>query len=449
MASGLIKRKAKTSATSRKKIKTGHLNANELSWKTVSTSKEAGITSDFDGILELEEVDNVEVVYEETEGGKIARFQVVDNSSSSEDENDIDPTAEKVASSSSLSVTSTAELLRSSQNEELSFDSKSLLSEWHPFDLHPRLLRTLYAQRFINPTPIQAEALPTALKGKDVVGVAETGSGKTLAYGLPILDSLLKTSSSRSTDTKQKRSTRALILTPTRELAFQVSTHLNACLQDVEIVDPAVKSEQDDSIVSAIPSESKGSKNSKTQKGKRKQVSKTSSLKPKGPPPVSVAAIVGGMSAQKQRRILDRGVDVLVATPGRLWDILQQDDDLASQIKNLRFLVLDEADRMIETGHFAELDNILRLTMRTAKDEAIESEESETEEPELSTDGDTSSDMQTFVFSATLSKDLQKNLKKRQRWHGKKKRKPASTLDDLVMRLDFRDPEPTVIDLSP
>lgn len=90
-------------------------------------------------------------------------------------------------------------------------------------------------------------------------------------------------------------------------------------------------------------------------------------LRPKLPPLVSVAAIVGGMSAQKQRRVLDRGVDILVATPGRLWDIMQDNNTLAHDIKNLKFLVLDEADRMIETGHFAELDNIIRLTLRESQ----------------------------------------------------------------------------------
>lgn len=204
--------------------------------------------------------------------------------------------------------------------------AENLLPDWHPFDFHPRLLRTLYSQHFIRPTPIQKEALPSALKGKDVVGVAETGSGKTLAYGLPILHSLLTNHFPQIAGKKQKRPTRALILTPTRELAFQVSSHLNACLQDVEIVDPAVKAEQDDSIPSASATQSKTNKKSKKEKGrgKGKQVPDTSSSKPRGPPPVSVAAIVGGMSAQKQRRILDRGVDVLVATPGRLWDILQE-----------------------------------------------------------------------------------------------------------------------------
>jgi ATP-dependent RNA helicase DDX24/MAK5 len=106
-----------------------------------------------------------------------------------------------------------------------------------------------------------------------------------------------------------------------------------------------------------------------------------------GTPKVSIAAIVGGMSAQKQRRLIERGVDILIATPGRLWDLLGevcalpskgdnlhvamltcvwvlQDDDLASQIRCLRFLVLDEADRMIEAGHFQELENIVKLTLR-------------------------------------------------------------------------------------
>lgn len=149
---------------------------------------------------------------------------------------------------------------------------------------------------------------------------------------------------------------------------------------------------------------------------------KTPKANGKAPPRVSVAAIVGGMSAQKQRRVLDRGVDVLVATPGRLWDLLGevrtlfafsaslfdplrvafvafypvhlmtrgfldthifflpfisivimdliltiQDDVLASEMKELKFLVLDEADRMIETGHFAEMENIVRLTLRQSR----------------------------------------------------------------------------------
>lgn len=158
---------------------------------------------------------------------------------------------------------------------------------------------------------------------------------------------------------KQRRKLCALILAPTRELAFQVSSHLRECLN---------------SINDFVATEGTGPPQ-KT-KGKRKE---KSTAKP--PPPVSVAAVVGGMSAHKQRRILDRGVDILVATPGRLWDIMEEvshviickrnllisrveNDALSSDIKSLRFLVIDEADRMIEAGHFAELDNILRLAAR-------------------------------------------------------------------------------------
>lgn len=161
------------------------------------------------------------------------------------------------------------------------------------------------------------------------------GSGKTLAYGLPILHHLLTQASSqtKSARSKQKRPLRALILAPTRELALQVSSHLNACLNvaDVSVFDVKVEADEDTSTLLADKPE--GQQPGKRGKGKGKgkgkdkgnaQLSATQATKSKGPPLVSVAAIVGGMSAQKQRRILDRGVDILVATPGRLWDILQE-----------------------------------------------------------------------------------------------------------------------------
>jgi ATP-dependent RNA helicase DDX24/MAK5 len=101
---------------------------------------------------------------------------------------------------------------------------------------------------------------------------------------------------------KFRRPLRALILAPTRELALQVSAHLNACINHYDMAG----------------GEPTKSKRKAADKGKEK-----GSSKPRAPPPVSVAAIVGGMSAQKQERILERGADVLVATPGRLWDILE------------------------------------------------------------------------------------------------------------------------------
>ena len=117
-------------------------------------------------------------------------------------------------------------------------------------------------------------------------------------------------------NSKTRRPVRALILAPTRELAPHVSSHLNACLSSVDI-DAANHEEDAASTLQKNKNKGKG-------KAKAKAPEVPAEDKAKHPPLVSVAAIVGGMSAQKQRRILSRGVDVLVATPGRLWDILQE-----------------------------------------------------------------------------------------------------------------------------
>ncbi|KAI0763081.1 DEAD-domain-containing protein [Trametes elegans] len=440
-----LKRKTKPSASSiAKRVKTKHVTADDLQWKKTSKPREADLGTGLEGFLDLEEVDNVDVVYEETDAGRVVRFKVNGREESEEDTS----VPDKVGESSEVPV---EKLDVDAMPEPVSFDAKTHLPAWDSFHLHPQLGRALHAKKFTDPTPIQAQTLPLALKGRDVVGVAETGSGKTLAYGLPILHHLLTEAYSRPIPSlKIRRPVRALILAPTRELALQVSSHLNACLTPAEIED-----EMPEPMDGSADTPAKD-KTSQQPHGKGKGKAKAApvdarSTKPKHPPLVSVAAIVGGMSAQKQRRILLRGVDVLVATPGRLWDIIQEDDELATQIENLRFLVLDEADRMIETGHFAELDNILRLTLRKSDDEIIEPENAigADDGPEDSEDGVRAGELQTFVFSATLSKDLQKNLKRRS--HGRRRRneKPASTLDDLLLRLDFRDPEPKVVDISP
>ncbi|TFK73479.1 DEAD-domain-containing protein [Pluteus cervinus] len=400
--SSIKRKKSAQSSRQKKRIKLENQSLNSLPWTTFKRPLVAGLDGD-DGILELEEVDGVEVVYEETPGGKVVKFNVLETVASSQREDDvgIEPDDGKDDS------------VADAVEDSPSFDS-SLLPEWIKFALHPHLQNSLHAQKFLSPTPIQAAALQPALSGKDVVGVAQTGSGKTLAYGLPILNQLLSQPHLR---TNEKRRLQALILAPTRELALQVTSHLNACLPVLE------------------PKETGGEQSARPTKRL---------------PLVSCAAIVGGMSSQKQRRVLDRGVDILVATPGRLWDIMQEDEELSEQIKHIHFLVLDEADRMIEAGHFAELDNILRLTMRPNRNDEIHEGAEESDNSEESRapiqDG-----MQTFVFSATLSKDLQRNLKRpKSMKRGKKKHhKPITTLDDLLLRLDFRDPEPEIIDLSP
>lgn len=293
------------------------------------------------------------------------------------------------------------------------FNAKKLLPEWESLQLKGCLNRAIHKLGFQTPTEIQKQALPSVFAGRDVIGVAETGSGKTLAFGLPILNHILS-----NPPQPTPRPLVALILTPTRELAIQVADHLNAVASNL------------------YP------------KSHEKQQAKSKPGQPKPPPRISVGAIVGGIDNHKQMRVIKRGMDIMVATPGRLWDLIGEDEDLTQSIRKVRFLVLDEADRMIETGHFKELEQIVRLTFREREGDRTTDPEFPSEAAETSAGSDT---LQTLVFSATLSKDLQQNLKKRKQRHSKGKRaqKASSALDELLMRLDFRDPDPVVVDLSP
>ncbi|KAH7344801.1 P-loop containing nucleoside triphosphate hydrolase protein [Rhizoctonia solani] len=365
---------------------------NGLEWRPVSRPAGAILGGGLDndgGLLAIEEIDDIDVEYVETEaGGRIARLKKRDRSSS-----------EKRASGSTAGKDSSLSI----PTVDIDFD-RSLLPEWSSMSLHPVISHSLLALSFNKPTPIQKAALPVAQQGRDIVGVAETGSGKTLAYSLPILQHILsKPTSSPS------RTLAALILAPTRELALQVCEHLKT-------------------VVSAGAGSSKGKM-----------------------PRVSVAAIVGGLSLQKQRRVIERGADIIVATPGRLWDVLGEDNELARQIRNVRFLVLDEADRMVEAGHFQELDNIVKLTARKQESEELDDMADDpvfAEATAAAVDSTPANDqMQTFVFSATMSKELQTNLSRRS--GNRKNKKKSSTLDDLLMKLDFRDPSPAIVDLSP
>jgi ATP-dependent RNA helicase RhlE len=165
------------------------------------------------------------------------------------------------------------------------------------FGLHPDLLRGVKELGFQRPTPIQTDAMPPALAGKDVLAAAATGSGKSAAFLLPILNRLIG---------KKRGTTRALILTPTRELAAQIDEHLR---------DLAVHT------------------------------------------PLSGAAIYGGVGMGPQEHAFRSGVDVLVATPGRLLDHFQY---AYAKLESLEILVLDEADRMLDMGFLPDIRRVLR-----------------------------------------------------------------------------------------
>jgi ATP-dependent RNA helicase RhlE len=162
--------------------------------------------------------------------------------------------------------------------------------------LHPSLLQGIKELGFVRPTTIQAEAIPPAMQGKDVIATAQTGSGKTAAFLLPILNRLID---------KPRRITRALVLAPTRELAAQILEDLNAL---------AVHT------------------------------------------PITGAAVFGGVGMGPQEHAFKSGVDIIVATPGRLLDHMRSS---YARMSHLEHLVLDEADRMLDMGFLPEIRKIL------------------------------------------------------------------------------------------
>ncbi len=165
------------------------------------------------------------------------------------------------------------------------------------FNLHPSLLSALKELGFPRPTPIQSDAIPPAMEGRDVVACAMTGSGKTVAFLLPILHQLIG---------KPRRVTRALVLTPTRELAAQILEDLNEL---------AVHT------------------------------------------PLTGAAVYGGVGMGPQEHAFRTGVDVLIATPGRLLDHFNYP---YAKLRDLEFLVLDEADRMLDMGFLPDIRRVLK-----------------------------------------------------------------------------------------
>jgi ATP-dependent RNA helicase RhlE len=185
---------------------------------------------------------------------------------------------------------------------------------FNKFGLSPEVVRGTQAMGFAEPTPIQLRAFPIVLAGKDLIGTAQTGTGKTAAFALPILTLLAKHGAFR-----------CLVLEPTRELAAQVETAFRDYGRFTEL---------------------------------------------------RAALVHGGVGYGKQREELKRGVDVLVATPGRLLDLLEQRTYLKGKI-----LVLDEVDRMLDMGFLPDVRRIVEKT---------------------------STDRQTLLFSATLPPEIER-----------------------------------------
>lgn len=186
--------------------------------------------------------------------------------------------------------------------------------EWESFNLNNQLVENLKSQ-FKSPTEIQEKVLVYASSKVDLIIQARTGEGKTLCYGIPICNYILNFYE-RSEEMIHKISPVALIIVPTRELSIQVKKHLDKILID-----------------------------NSTQKSLYK---------------IKVLNLLGGMAIEKQKRELSRNPEILISTPGRLWELIEREEsEILERINKLKFFVIDEADRMTETGHFKELKNII------------------------------------------------------------------------------------------
>jgi superfamily II DNA/RNA helicase len=188
------------------------------------------------------------------------------------------------------------------------------------FGFNENLLKAIHERGYSTPTPIQAEAIPHALQGKDVLGIAQTGTGKTASFTLPLIERM-------SRGRAKARMPRSIIVAPTRELAAQVAENFEA-------------------------------------------YAKYSKL--------TLALLIGGVSFGDQERLLNQGVDVLIATPGRLLDQFDRGKILMTGVQ---VLVIDEADRMLDMGFIEDIERIFKMTPFTR---------------------------QTLFFSATMPPEIQR-----------------------------------------
>ncbi|KAF2760423.1 DEAD-domain-containing protein [Pseudovirgaria hyperparasitica] len=267
-------------------------------------------------------------------------------------------------------------------------DEEADVSAWFPLDLSAETMLSLSKLKFIRPTPIQTSSIPEIMAGHDVIGKASTGSGKTLAFGIPILEHFLSNNKDATRKTKDsKASPLALILSPTRELAHQISTHMKNLVSAANLDRP------------------------------------------------SIVTLTGGLSIQKQQRVLEYA-DILIGTPGRVWEIISKGHGTVEWFKKIHFLVVDEADRLLSEGHFKEVEEIMDLLDAKDTDEYDNVLENQ------------SGTRQTLVFSATFHKGLQQKLTGKTKASGDILSQTES-MQYLLKKLNFREEKPKFVDVNP
>lgn len=364
----------------------------KFQWKTIGADIDVfgPNASVDDGYLMMQELEAVDVIYEQnSSGGKQVKFKKIEQSDRKAKKTQKKPKNSQKAGAS-----------KKSQNiyaNEIETNYAVLSDSWHALGIHDKILENLSRLGFSEPTDIQNLAIQKAvLEHKDILGAAETGSGKTLSFAIPIVNWLAER------DISQDLGLVGLILTPTRELAIQVRDHIHKICHGTCI---------------------------------------------------NLSVLIGGMSMQKQKRILAKRPHIIVATPGRLYQWISDEDRamkyLSEMHKTLKFFVLDEADRMVEKGHFEDLDKIISfLKPKKVVQEWVSKDGTPQFHENPKTIAIDTVKRQTFVFSATLTKNFEE-------WSGNASKKGKSIevdkremmLKKLMQKLDFHS-KPCVIDLT-
>lgn len=409
-----------STTSSKKKPKLGQSNraskepkqtvkSDQLRWTEVALPDRL---EDAEGFFGLEEIDDVEVVKDAN--GRNVRFRPSKNTVLQEEVEAVDDDGEEwggfddeaeVAGDSIVVKEKPAaksppqkkgKVVMADVEAGLDFEALETMREgdeidttaWSILGLSESIVRSISRLGFSKPTPIQEAAIPPVLDGHDVVGKAVTGSGKTLAFGIPIVEHWISTKESRRSASEVTPT--ALILAPTRELAGQLTQHLKDLCEG--LVD-----------------------------------------RPR------IVTVTGGLSILKQQRQLENA-DILVGTPGRLWEVISDSTGLVRRLKAVKYLVVDEADRLLSEGHFKEVENILdALERKIVEDEngAVVNEEDEFHR-------------QTLVFSATFHKGLQQKLAgKKIKSAGGDLLTNQQSLEYLLKKLNFREEKPTFVDSNP
>ncbi len=270
------------------------------------------------------------------------------------------------------------------------------MSQWDPLNFSSQMMSAIARLKFTVPTAIQSKSIPEIMDGHDVIGKASTGSGKTLAFGIPIVEAWLSRQKKGSAAKKQPI---ALVLSPTRELAHQIADHLKQLCTGL-LISPYV------------------------------------------------CSVTGGLSVQKQQRQLEKA-DIIVGTPGRMWEMISSSNTVLSSLRGIKFLVVDEADRLLKDGQFKEAEDIFGALDRPAptnEQYGYENGDEGSDEEEEEEDKDPRQNRQTLVFSATFHKGLQQKLAGKGRFNLMGE---GESLEYLLKKLNFREERPKFIDANP